>query len=414
MKGILKHIMLFSTALLSASCGELLLDSDNGGVDMAVNRTVLVYMAADNNLALYARKNIEDMKQGEVPSYFDEGSGDVLLVYADIDGEEPRLMRLSKDRFGVVTEETLRVYEEWNSCTDSVMSAVLSDAATLFPSRESGLVLWSHGTGWLPEGYYSNPVYSSPDGGAAAPHHIEDPYAHLVKSFGSEDGIEMDIKVLAEALPVHYSFILMDACLMGGVEVAYELRDKCDYFIGSAAEVLANGFPYADVVGEFFRGETGLRNACRLYREHYKDDGATIAMVDTRRLDALAGACRDVFADGRDAIPQLDMDSVQGYYRMNRHWFYDLDDFVRQLTEAGSDAARAGSARNDLYEVFRDALDAAVVYKDNTDDFVLGGYPQFSIKKFSGLSTYIPNPENPILDEYYRTLAWNKAVMMVE
>ena len=127
MKGILKHIMLFSTALLSASCGELLLDSDNGGVDMAVNRTVLVYMAADNNLALYARKNIEDMKQGEVPSYFDEGSGDVLLVYADIDGEEPRLMRLSKDRFGVVTEETLRVYEEWNSCTDSVMSAVLSD-----------------------------------------------------------------------------------------------------------------------------------------------------------------------------------------------------------------------------------------------------------------------------------------------
>ena len=61
MKGILKHIMLFSTALLSASCGELLLDSDNGGVDMAVNRTVLVYMAADNNLALYARKNIEDM-----------------------------------------------------------------------------------------------------------------------------------------------------------------------------------------------------------------------------------------------------------------------------------------------------------------------------------------------------------------
>ena len=375
MRSVLKYVVLLAVLMPAASCGKMEYD----GMSMDVDRTVLVYMAADNNLASFARKNIEDMKQGEVPSYFDGGSGNVLLVYADIAGEDPRLMRLSKDRFGTVTEETLRVYEEWNSCTDSVMSAVLSDAATLFPSRESGLVLWSHGTGWLPEGYYSNPVYSSPDGGAAAPHHIEDPY-----------------------------------CLMGGVEVAYELRDKCDYFIGSAAEVLANGFPYADVVGELFRGETGLRNACRLYREHYKDDGATIAMVDTRRLDALAGACRDVFADGRDAIPQLDMDSVQGYYRMNRHWFYDLDDFVRQLTEAGSDAAVAGSAQKDLYEVFREALDAAVVYKDNTEEFVLGGYPQFSIKKFSGLSTYIPNPENPILDEYYRTLAWNKAVMMVE
>ena len=70
--------------------------------------------------------------------------------------------------------------------------------------------------------------------------------------------------------------------------------------------------------------------------------------------------------------------------------------------------------RERMYKVFRDALDEAVVYKDNTDEFVLGGYSQFSIKKFSGLSTYIPNPENPILDEYYRTLAWNKAVMMVE
>ena len=84
------------------------------------------------------------------------------------------------------------------------------------------------------------------------------------------------------------------------------------------------------------------------------------------------------------------------------------------MTEVGSVAAVAGSGQKDLYEVFRDALDAAVVYKDNTEEFVLGGYSQFSINKFSGLSTYIPNPENPILDEYYRTLAWNKAVMMVE
>ena len=369
------------------------------------DRTVLVYMAADNNLAPYARKNIEDMKQGEVPDYFDDGSGNVLLVYADITGEEPKLIRLSRDRFGTVTEETLRVYDDQNSCSDSVMRTVLSDVATLFPSDEAGLVLWSHGTGWLPEGYYSDPVYSSPDGAAAVPYHIEDPYAHLVKSFGTDDGAEMDIRDLAGALPGHYSFILMDACLMGGIEVAYELRDCCDYFIGSAAEVLANGFPYEKVVGEFFDGERGLRNACRLFYEHYKEEGATVSMVDTRRLDALAYAGRAVFASKRGSIQDLDMSSIQGYYRMDRHWFYDLDDFIFQLTYAEDSA---------LYEDFKEALDDAVVCKYTTDEFVLNGYPQFSINKFSGLSTYIPNPENPILDEYYRTLAWNKAVMMVE
>ena len=424
MRYFLKYIaMLLPVVLSVCSCSNMLFEDGLKNGDMNVGRTVLVYMAADNNLAPYARKNIEDMKQGEVPDYFDDGSGNVLLVYADITGEEPKLIRLSRDRFGTVTEETLRVYDDQNSCSDSVMSAVLSDAATLFPSQESGLVLWSHGTGWLPEGYYSDPVYSSPDGAAAVPYHIEDPYAHLVKSFGTDDGAEMDIRDLAGALPGHYSFILMDACLMGGVEVAYELRNKCDYFIGSAAEILANGFPYREVVGEIFRGEEGLRNACRLYREHYEDDGATIALVSTRSLGALADACRDVFASERDFIRELDMDSVQGYFRMNRHWFYDLGDFVEQLTETdssvvGKDSVPVDDAvaerRERMYKVFRDALDEAVVYKDNTDEFVLGGYSQFSIKKFSGLSTYIPNPENPILDEYYRTLAWNKAVMMVE
>ena len=408
MRYFLKYIaMLLPVVLSVCSCSNMLFEDGLKNGDMNVGRTVLVYMAADNNLAPYARKNIEDMKQGEVPDYFDDGSGNVLLVYADITGEEPKLIRLSRDRFGTVTEETLRVYDDQNSCSDSVMSAVLSDAATLFPSQESGLVLWSHGTGWLPEGYYSDPVYSSPDGAAAVPYHIEDPYAHLVKSFGTDDGAEMDIRDLAGALPGHYSFILMDACLMGGVEVAYELRNKCDYFIGSAAEILAKG----------------LRNACRLYREHYEDDGATIALVSTRSLGALADACRDVFASERDFIRELDMDSVQGYFRMNRHWFYDLGDFVEQLTETdssvvGKDSVPVDDAvaerRERMYKVFRDALDEAVVYKDNTDEFVLGGYSQFSIKKFSGLSTYIPNPENPILDEYYRTLAWNKAVMMVE
>lgn len=97
------------------------------------------------------------------------------------------------------------------------------------------------------------------------------------------------------------------------------------------------------------------------------------------------------------------MDSLQRYYRLNKHWFYDLEDF---MTSISPDEERT--------ESFRQALDAAVVYKKATDAFVLGGYVQFDIKTFSGLSTYVPNPENSVLDKYYRTLAWNKAVTMVE
>ena len=398
-------ILPFFALFLLASCEK---GESNG---MSVGRTVLIYMAADNNLSSYARQNIEDMKRGDVPAYFATGSGDVLLVYADIKGETPRLIRLSKDRFGDVNEEILMEYEDQNSCSDSVMREVLSYAAGLFPSSENGLVLWSHGTGWLPEGYYSNPTGMSPDGVLSAASHIYDPYAAYVKSFGADGGAEMDIRDLADALPVHYSFILMDACLMGGVEVAYELKDRCDYFLSSAAEVLASGFPYDKVVGELFKGKRGLENVCRLYYENYQEQGATVSMVDARKLDQLAEACLDIFlSGGRDAVRALDVDSVQGYFRLNRHWFYDLDDFIFRISLPTQGSGDEGGR----YEVFRRTLDEAVVCKWYTEEFVLGGISQFSINKFSGLSTYIPNPENPILDEYYRTLAWNKAVMMVE
>ena len=124
---------------------------------MDIGSTVLIYIAADNNLAPNARQNIEDIiSSGAVPEYFDDGEGDVLLVYADISGEVPVLMRLSRDRYGEILKETVKEYDaDQNSMSDSVMHQVLSYAAALFPSEHNGLVLWSHGSAnytlWTPD-----------------------------------------------------------------------------------------------------------------------------------------------------------------------------------------------------------------------------------------------------------------------
>ena len=400
-------LLLFSAAvMLTASCSKF----DTG--EMNIGRTLLIYIAADNNLAANAENNIHDIMAGDVPYYFNEGGGDVLLVYADIRGEKPRLMRISKDAYGAVNQEILMEYEDQNSLSDSVMRSVLSYAAELFPSSEHSLVLWSHGTGWLPEGYYGNP-YSAQAGQAVPLSVDEDPFAAYVKSFGADGSHEMDIKSLAGALPVHYRYILFDACLMGGVEVVYELRNSCDYMVVSAAEVLAAGFPYKEVVGDMIDGSlSSLKSMCDKYYDRYIDDGATVSVVETKALDALASSVRTVLeSGGADSIPELDMDSLQGYFRRiwnghsyyEPHWFYDLGDFISHIApdEASLDA-------------FQTAIESAVVYRRSTENFVLGNRVQFPIKTFSGLSTYVPNPENSVLDEYYRTLAWNKAVMMVE
>lgn len=375
------------------------------------SKTVLVYMAAeDNGLDNSALSNISQMMEGWLPEYTSPGeAGNVLLVYYNVSGESPKLIRLYKDRFGDANAEVIREYEEHNSVSDSVLSSVLGYAATLFPANYNGLILWSHGSGWLPSGYYSNPSsYYAP---GEVPRYIlqaslPDPYASCVKSFGEQWGKEMDIRDLAGALPLKYDFILFDACLMGGIEVAYELKDKCYYMIASPAEVFAYGFPYSAIMEPIFNSHhmaDGLDEVCRLYLDFYesRDLGATVSLVNTYALDALATVCRRIFSESRALIPELDMARLQPYFRGGRAWFYDFGDFISYIAD------------DSLYSEFRRVLGVAVPAKYATDGFYVNN-DGFDIIKFSGLSTYVPNPENEILAEYYKTLAWNMAVSMVE
>ncbi len=88
---------------------------------------------------------------------------------------------------------------------------------------------------------------------------------------------------------------------------------------------------------------------------------------------------------------------VQPYFRNNRHWFYDLDDFVGRV------------ASESEFQAFSSALNNVVIYKDTTPYFL-----EIDIVHYSGLSIYIPRPEYTVLNNYYKTLAWNQATGLVQ
>ncbi len=378
------------------------------------SRTVLVYIAGNNNLSQYASSNLADIKSGYLPTYFKPGkSGDALLVYYHGRGAAPKLLRLYKGSKGEVVEELIYQFPEQNSVTLTVMSAVLKKANEMFPADENGLILWSHGTGWLPKGYYSRPTTAVMDASGEiiqVPISQEiDPDAHLVKSFGEENGYELEIADLRKALPIKYSYIIFDACFMGGVEVAYELRDKSDYFIASSAEIMAQGFPYTTFIEPLFAvGKANLPRVCELFYNYYSGQtaqvlkSATISLIKSSELEPLAQSCKTIFTYGRDRISALDMTKIQGYFRMNKIYYYDLDDFMRAIAEPAD------------YNTFSLRLSKAVIYKANTPWFMQGSTTGFEIKRFSGLSTYIPKPQNITLSTFYSTLLWNKTVAMVE
>lgn len=396
-RNILSLLLVLPFVLSSCSASVSPSDSD-------IEQTILIYMNADNNLTYYAHQDLQEMENGYVPDYFEMGgSGRILLVYLDTSSEKPVLLRYFRDEFGVLDSETIMVYEEQDSSDPQVMNNVLQYAHNLFPSENNGLVLWSHGTGWTPVDFYNNP-----NGTSASSHQLsreEDPYADYVKSFGYDQGSEMDIIDMAEALPIKYRFILFDACLMGGVEVAYQLRDKCDYFIASVAEILAGGFPYDQILDPLYNdvSERGLETVCSRYYHYYyyQNEGATVSLVKSSELEGLAEVCENIFEDERVFIQSLDMDNMQGFFRLNRHYFYDLGDLISNLASASE------------YPDFENALSKAVITTYATPNYNINNRLQFEINKNSGLSTYIPNPENEYLDTYYQTLDWNKRVKMI-
>lgn len=352
-----------------------------------VERSLLIYTVITSNLSSSIKENIQDIKKSpHVPKDFDlrKESGDVLLILEHYEGDVPRLKRLSMDKYGVVNEEILMEYEGRSSIETELLHEILVYVDSIFPAQESGILFSSHGSGWTPVDYYRNPV---------------------VKSFGQMDRKEMDIMELASALPRKYSYIMFDACLMAGIEVAYELKDKAEYLVLSPTEIMAAGFPLGDVIEQAFYSEAPLQervsSVARSYYDYYNvagTGGGTICVVRTDNLPQVAAAAKAIFAKDRERIKTLNMKNLQRYYRGDRHWFYDLGHFMENL-----------SSDKGLYDSFCAAMNGAVVAKYATEKFL-----SIDIRNFSGLSIYVPNPSNEYLDNYYMGYAWNRDVGMIQ
>jgi len=350
------------------------------------SRTVLLYLACDGNgLQWYAEGDLANLVRGYLPIRTDKD--EALLVFYDDGSENPALHRYYVTSEGLVYKELVKLYDNgFNSADTDNLKRVLDDVEYFYPSERRGLILWSHGTGWLPPGYYANPKEGR----------------SVSKSFAQEVGCEMDIRDLADVLTRHYEFILFDSCLMATVEVAYQLREKTDYLIASCAEILVDGFPYSAIGQDFFYDHTGkgpaaLQDICKQYYDYYNaqtgaNRTATVSLIDCSKLDELAAVSRKIFAAHKADMPLVNPSAVQHYYTGNKHWFYDLTDYVKQF-----------ATESELSE-FKAAMDRCVLSKYATE-WILG---VVQVRTHSGLSTYIPIENATYLNSYYKTLDWTQ------
>ena len=396
------------------------------------DRVLILYSAGYNSLRDYLYEDIQDLKKGYAPG---KSESRVFLVVSHLSTRRgdystvtsPQLVRIYNDKKTGVVLDTLKTYDGHLS-DKSKMNAILSDIKRQFPSEHYGMVFSSHASGWMPVGYYNHPEVYEPSYSAGrkgtAPHGLpEGTYPHvdpellpgepLTKSLtmtnSASTATEMELIDFKNAIPMHLDYLLMDACLSGGIEVAYELKDVCDCIGFSQAEILADGFNYENLAGHLLgSGSADTRSVVDDYYQQYAaktdktDRSATISLVDCTQLDALASLCGTLFSKYRSQLDGLDPSQVQRFYRYEKHWFYDLKDI---LVKAGINTEESNSLSS--------TLDRCILYKAATEEF-LKAYGGFKIATFSGLSMYLPCNGSAFLDSHYKELAWNKATGLVD
>jgi len=386
---------------LSCSCNK---DDDSG-----IIRTVLVYIAADNNLSNTANSNIYSMN-----SAIRSGMKNVnLLVFVDRINYNPALLHLHD-----AVIDTVKTFPEMDSTDPDVFRDVIEYVRKNYISDSYGLVMWSHGTGWLPASQLHfvapNMGYSPSRDGDGNHLSVLDiqryPSSLQTKAFGLENRkgnnppyVCMEIDEMANAIPDGvFDFIAFDACYMGNVEIVYALRKKARYFISSTYEIVSYGFPYHIVTRDLLEGN--LTNVCREFYTYYNsmsgwEQMGGISLVDTDGLDSLAQCFKKIVVEYKDSVPELDISEIQVFDRFRNHVFFDLGDVVEKLCP-----------NLDYVAEFNQQLDKCVQYKASTPYMFQGDYEEIKIDKYCGLSIYIPirRYESSGLNDDYRMTEWSK------
>ena len=344
-------------------------------------RVVVVYIMGENSLSTYAQRDLNEIRSAmkNIPDSCQ------LVVFFDNSRNNEYPQILTFDKSG---EKTLFAYKTDPLSTDSTtLRQALKTITKASPADHYGLVMWSHGSGWLPQ----QPRYSiGVDNG---------------KNSISNIGTEMEIPTLANILRQsgeRWTYVFFDACFMQTVEVAYELRDCVDWCIGSPAEIPAEGAPYDEMLPTLFDDQPW--RIAEAYYDFYKTRGGiVISALRTSEMEQLATATAPLIA----RLPSYPAtEGVQQYFALEypEQWepeFFDMGSAIHTWFDSD-------------HQAWLETARKAVPYRYATQQWETA-YPEFYDPTLTdetnilGISMYIPT-ENGRQNEAFKRTRWCKRV----
>ncbi|NDV64249.1 clostripain-related cysteine peptidase [Bacteroides sp. 224] len=372
MKQLRKHILWLFIALFFSSCSK-----NEQPATPNPTRLLLAYIGVDNNLNSLEAEKLDALRAGWTGKPTDH-----ILAYVDKAGVGASLYALSAEPNSEPL--LLESYGKENSADAATLSRVITDVVNRYKADSYGLLVFSHASGWLPEGMLNSPT----------------------RSILIDGKSEMSLTDFAAALPDGvFNYIVFESCFMAGIEVAYELRNKTPYIFASSAEILHPGFAptYTHSTQHLFNANLPafgqqVFNQTLTYAENELLHSGTYSVIRTEGLEQLATFIKDHC----DFTQPVDLTDIQHFDRsVSYHLFFDFNDYYgRLLTD--------DSQKEELNRL----LSEYVIWKAATNKFMAQeyGYNGFTITSHSGLTCYIAQERFPKLNEAYTRLAWSEVL----
>ena len=215
-----------------------------------------VYLDADNNLDSYGVGDLDEMKQ--------VGSTDDVAIVVLMDRSSSGAYVYYVESGSVTVLESLG---EVNMGDPNTLKYFVDYILNNFAATYYALILWNHGGGWV---------------GCC---------------WDDTDNDHLTLDEIQQALDgVHLSLIGFDACLMAGIEAAYELRNYADVMVASEETEPGDGWPYDSILSALTQNPTMTpqelaKTIVEKYIDFYGTSGSqTLSAIDLTKVGDVASA----------------------------------------------------------------------------------------------------------------------------
>ncbi|MDY7031720.1 MAG: clostripain-related cysteine peptidase [Thermodesulfobacteriota bacterium] len=248
--------------------------------------TFMVYLDADNNLE---SAGIDDFL--EMASVGSDSNVNIVVQFDRISGYDTSYGNWTEcHRFLVTSEmtpETANAVSDWgdgsggrevNMADPQNLINFATWAMTNYPADNYALILWNHGGGWRDYNTADLPIYKA---------------VCWDDTSGGDSLYMSEVKSALTSID-HVNLVGFDACLMGMIEVAYEIKDLASVMVASQETEPGDGWPYDTLLVDLAAdpgmdaASLGAAIVTRYGEDYGSNSDTTQSAVDLIAVDALA------------------------------------------------------------------------------------------------------------------------------